>query len=220
MAETETTETPKTETTTETPKTETVTTPAKEETVTKAEFDKVMAELHKHKKSAATLREEKEAEKLKTMKEQNQWKEIAEAKEREAAEHKTQAEKIQNSFLGERKFNALKDAASKLGLRPEAVSDLEMLDLDPITIETTNTGKINVLGADKFAERLKTLKPHWFGAKTVSGVNGATSQVLDSNAPITAKDIIAAEMAGRKSGDMSAYHATFKKFQQQRSSGR
>lgn len=189
----------------------------KVEMVSKAEFDRVMADLHKHKKTAQTLKEEREAEKLQKQKEQNQWKEIAEAKEREAAEAKAEAQRIQNSFLGEKKFNAVRDAASKLGLRPEAMGDLEMLDLESVQLETTNTGKINILGADKFAESLKRLKPHWFADPKNPSVNGSGQRVQDGNGKVTIDDLLAAEVAAKKDPTkVAAYHEMHKKYQQQR----
>ncbi len=172
--------------------------------------------MHKHKKEAKALKDEKTAAADKKMKDEKRFEELAEANEKKAKEADERAERIQNSYLGEKKVNAARVAAEKLGLRPEAVSDLEQLDLDGVQIETTSTGKINVLGADKFAERLKTLKPHWFSDKRKPNVNTNGTKVLDSDGPLTASQVYEAEKAGRKSGDMSEYQKLHKQFQNQR----
>lgn len=184
--------------------------------VSRAEFERIQAELNKHKSTAQKLKEQLDADKTNKMKEQNQWKELAEAKERELAEEREKAERLQNSYLDEKKYTAVQAACQKLGLRAEALSDLEMLDLEQVQIETTNTGKINVLGAERFAERLKSLKPHWFATQTAPSVNTNGTRVLDSGGAITPKMLLDAEKEGRKSGDMSKYQTLFKSYQTQR----
>lgn len=186
------------------------------ETVTREAHDKALADMHKYKKEAKELREREEKAKTDKLKADNQWKELAEANEKKAKEADERSEKLQNSYLSDRKFNAARAACEKLGLRPEAVEDLDALDLGEITVESTSTGKINLLGAEKFAERLKTTKPHWFSDKEGPNVNTGSTRVRDSNGPVTAQQILKAEAEGRKSGDMSGYKALIGKFNQQR----
>lgn len=186
------------------------------EMISKAEFEKVMSELHKHKAKAKALEEKSNEEKMSRMKEQNQWKEIAEAKEREALEARDKAERVQSSFLSEKKYTAAREKCMALGIRPEALSDLEMLDLEQIQIETTSTGKINVLGADKFAERLKTTKPHWFQEKKTTTVNTDATRVFDTGGTVTPTMIMEAEKEFRKTGDRTKYEDLHKRYQQQR----
>ena len=65
-------------------------------------------------------------------------------------------EQIQQSYLNEKKFGA-HFRRKQSNILPKPLSDLDMLDLSSLEIETTSTGKINVLvGAGKFAERLKS----------------------------------------------------------------
>lgn len=185
--------------------------------VTRADHDRALADMQKYKRENEKLRAEKADEKSAKLKEEKRFEELAAAKEQEAKEAREEADKVRNSFLGEKKFNTVRSAAEKLGLRPEAVSDLETLDLSTIQIETTSTGKINVLGADKFAERLKTLKPHWFAPKQTQKVNTNGTRVLDTDGgEITTRMIMEAEAAGKKAGNMAAYQEMVKKYQQQR----
>lgn len=190
------------------------------DTVSRADHERALADMHKYKGEAAKLKKEAEDRATAAMKEQNQWKELAELKENEAKAAKEEKERIQNSFLGERKYSTVKEKCKALGLRAEAESDLEMLDLESVTVETTSTGKINILGAEKFAERLKTLKPHWFSDKSAPNVNTNGARIQDNGGAVTIQEIIAAEKEGKKSGDMTKYYNLHKKFQTQRSQAR
>lgn len=193
------------------------TTPASSapETVSLADHKRAIDDLHKFKKEAEKYKQTLEADKVARMKEQNQWKELAEQRELQAKEATEKAERLQSSYLGEKKFGALSAAASKLGLRQEAMSDLEMLDLSEIQIETTSTGKINVLGAEKYAERLKTLKPHWFQEKVAPSVNATGQRIQEQPGTVTPAMVLAAQKEGQKSGDMSKYNQLFKQLQMQ-----
>ncbi len=176
--------------------------------------------MQKFKKEAKTLADEKKKAADQKLKDENNWKALAEANELKAKEAEDRSEKLQSSFLEGKKFDAVRLACEKLNLRAEAVGDLDALDLKDVVVETTSTGKINVLGADKFADRLKTLKPHWFEAKGKPNVNTRGTGVRDSDGPITPQTIYEAEKAGRKSGDMSKYNEMHLQYQKQRAAAR
>lgn len=181
------------------------------DTVAREDHERALADLHKYKKEAAKYKESLEADKVNRMKEQNQWKETAQHWETKAKQMESESEQVKTSYLNEKKYNALHAAASKFNLRPEAISDLESLDLSEIQIETTSTGKINVLGADKFAERLKTLKPHWFQDKSAPNVNTSTQRVHDQSATVTPQMALDAQ----KKGDVAEYNRLVKQLQMQ-----
>lgn len=188
------------------------------EMVSKAELDKVLAEMHKY-KSAAKEQERLAAEKAtQSLKDQEKWKELSEAREKELEETRADNARLLNSYISEKKFEALKAECQKLGLRTEALSDLELLDLEALQVETTSTGKTNILGAMTFAQRLKTRKPHWFSNTKSAAVNTGGNRVIDDGGEtVTVDDVLKAEKEGRKSGDLSKYHALYKKYSQQRS---
>ncbi len=186
------------------------------DTVSRADHQRALDDMKKFKARAKELEDKEKAQETARLKEANDWKTLAEKRENEAKEASERAERIQESYIGDRKYSSILSEANKLNLRPEAVADLEGLDLSSVQVETTNTGKINVLGAKEFAERLKTLKPHWFADKGTTRVNSGSTGVRDSGEPITAKQLLEAEMKGRKSGDLSEYHSLHKKFQTQR----
>lgn len=183
-------------------------------TVERAEFEKVLTEMHAHKKRAKELEATVESTRVNELKAKEEWKTIAEENEKKAKEREEENSRLKNSYLNEKKFGAVQAAAQKLGLRPEAVSDLEMLSLDPVQVETTNTGRINVLNADKFAERIKAQKPHWFGTGAAPNVNTGGPTITDGGS-ITVDQIVAAEKEGRKSGDMSKYKTLMKQYREQ-----
>lgn len=192
----------------------------KPELVSREDHERALADLHKFKKEAEKLKTEREAEKTAKLKEENRWKELAEQNEQEAKTAREEAARIKDSYVNGKKYSAVQEKCMALGLRPEAVSDLEMLDLADIPIETTSTGKINVLGADKFAERLKTLKPHWFAEKKAPSINADGTRVVESNdGQITVAQLLAEEAKGKKSGDLSGYYALHKKYLTQRAAG-
>lgn len=187
-----------------------------EDRVARADHDRALADMKKHKARADKLEQERKTEKETKLKEQNQWQQVAEQKEREALEAKERADRIENSYLGDKKFNAVRSKCEALGIRPEAVSDLEALDLEDIQIETTSTGKINVLGADKFANALKARKPHWFSDKAAPKVNTNGQRVIEGSGELSAADLLKAEAEGKKNGNMQPYYELHKKYQQQR----
>ncbi len=90
-----------------------------------------------------------------------------------------------------------------------------MIELNGVEIETTNTGKASVIGAEAFAKNLKALKPHWFADKTAPNVNGGSPRVADSGGRITVDDLMAAEKEAQKSQNFAAYKALHAKYQAQ-----
>lgn len=163
----------------------------------------------------ARLKSQAEEQKMAELRAKEQWKTIAEQREIEAKSAREQAERIQSSYINEKKYSAVRDAVGRLGLRPEAVADLDLVALDDVVIETTSTGKLNVLGAESFAERLKASRPHWFAAPSAPNVNTNGVRVLEPNGPVTPSMIIEAEKAGKKSGDMTQYRDLMKRYRAQ-----
>lgn len=191
----------------------------RENYVSRADHERALADLNRFKKAAEKAAQEKKEAETARLKKENDYKTLAEQKEQEAKEAREEADRLKSSYVNDRKFNAVRQQCDALGLRPEAISDLESLDLEDIQIETTSTGKINVLGADRFAKALKAKKPHWFADKAAPKVNTNGQRILDSGDTLTAKDLLKLQAEGQKSGDMSKYHEAHKKFQQQRMAG-
>lgn len=84
---------------------------------------------------------------------------------------------LQSALVEDKKFSAIERIATEKGLRKEALEDLRMLDTDGVIVETTShTGKIQVVGADRFVDQLKESKGHWFTDAMAPNINNANSQ--------------------------------------------
>lgn len=183
-------------------------------TVAKADLDRALKDLHKFKSEAREL-----STKLKTieetkLKDQQQWQQLAEIREKEVLEAREEAERIKNSYVSEKKFSAVREAALKAGILPTAISDLELVGLDQVVLETTSTGKLNVIGADAFVNVLKTTKPHWFGANKTT-VNSAIPDVSSSK-PIDRAQLVKLSLEAQKTGDYTVYQKAMDQYQQQK----
>lgn len=183
--------------------------------VSKAELKRVLDDMHKFKARAKELESMLEDQKLNKLKENNQWKEIAESKEKEAETLQQQLDAIKNAMVKNTKFNVIKSEAIKRGIRNEALDDLELLNFDDyVTIETTSTGRINVLGADLAIEDLKRKKPHWFGKQSVS-MNNASPEAISSK--ISYEQVQKELNEAKKTGDYSKAESLLNEYKKQRS---
>lgn len=177
--------------------------------------DEMLADLVKLKALNKSYEEKIKADELLNLKKSQDWQKIAEMKEGEAKDALAKADKIQQSYISEKKFSAVKEHAVRLGIRKEALGDLEALSLDDVQVETTSMGRINIVGEASFAERLKTLKPHWFDSKPNTSVNMATPSIISSQGDVTVDMIMQAERDGKKSGDMTLYRELTNKYRTQ-----
>jgi hypothetical protein len=194
-------------------------------TINPDDHDRALADLHKYKGKATELEQrltaierERENEKTRKLQEQGEFKTLAEQYQKERDDAKKEADTLKSAYVDDKKFDKVRAACEKLGLRSEAIADLEMLDLNGVSVETTSTGKIIVHGADKFAEAVKAKKPHWFTGPKAPNVDTNGTRVLDGSAggTVTARDLLNAETEGKKSGDMSKYRKLFAQYQAQR----
>jgi hypothetical protein len=175
----------------------------------------ILSDLRKHKdenlKLQAKIREI-EDEKLKT---NNQFKELYEREKTARTELEQKNERIQKAVVLKEKYSAVKDVAVRMGLRKEAMPDLDLIDMEEVVVETTNTGKVNILGADSFVEKLKAIRPHWFDQRTAAPINSSTPRVSDPGGPVTTQQILEAEKEGRKKGDLTQYRELYNRYRQQ-----
>jgi hypothetical protein len=189
------------------------------ESVKESELDpraaKALSDLQKYKAKVRELEEAKEKERLERMRQNEQWQELAKEHELKASELANENKTLKESLVFDKKYSAVKAAALSSGLRKEALSDLELIDLEGVEIETTSTGRINVLNADRVVEQLKTQRPHWFGRKG-GNINSGDPEVVGSK-EVTYDDLYKAEEKARKSGDYAPYKSLLMKFRQQKS---
>jgi len=184
--------------------------------ISRAEFEKVMKDMHRFKSEAKTNAEKLKAKETEDLKKREEYKALYEREAQRAKELEEKDQKRDEAYVNDKKFSTLKAHAEKLGLRSEALADLELVGLDDIVAETTSTGKINILGADKAAERLKQIRPHWFESKSAPKINANTPGVF-SGASISVDDVLSAEKKAKsgKAEDVKAYEETVRKFRSQ-----
>lgn len=160
-------------------------------------FDSVKNDMHRYKEETARLKKELDDAKLAKLKDAQNWEEIAKLKEKEAQEHREAYEGLKGSLIDQQRFAALEKEALKAGIHPQSLGDLQMLDFNELTIETTSTGKIIVNGADKAIAALKLKRPHWFGTNPVS-INSSSPEVLSPTGAVSIADLEKAEVEYRK----------------------
>lgn len=190
-----------------------------EDTVPKSELQKVLDEMHKYKKTAKEYEAKMKEREMSELKQREEWQKVAEIKEREAQEAKEEAERLKSSFVNNRMYDAIKNAALKDGIRKEALNDLELIDFsDDVAIETTNTGKMNVVGAEAAIKKLKATRPYWFG-KSVGSVNTDSPETVQGS-EITLDTVMKAQAKYNKSRspeDMRSYEKVLRAYQKSQS---
>ncbi len=178
--------------------------------VPRSQLDRVLADMHTFKSEKKKLADALAAKERAELEAQDKWKELYEAEKARADKADETSTQLKDSFLNEKKFSALKTAAVTAGLRAEALDDLDALDLSDIVVETTSTGRTNVMGIEAKLQKIKTAKPHWFGGKSAPKINGKTPITVDDGGDgkteITIDQIRKAEKAAKKSGDKTEYY--------------
>lgn len=181
---------------------------------TPSEIEELRAQLATERAEKQRLSEEKRAKeaeleesRLGKLKEQNDWQKIAQEFEGKYKEEKNAREGMSKAMIADRKMTAMREAAMKSGILSSALDDLDLLDFPEVKVETTSTGRVNVLGTESAIQRLKGLRPHWFG-KPTPNVNGGAPRVDESGEGEKTgvelrKQLLELETAARKSGDWS-----------------
>jgi hypothetical protein len=195
---------PPVEPTTETPKSENYIDP-------KA-YEEIKADMLKYKAKVSEFETRVKQEEEKRLRETNDWKTLYERKESEAKEASEKLSKFENTLTNTAKFGAVREAALKAGIRPEAVSDLELVDFKDIVVDKAPTGRIEVRGAERAVEMLKTLKPHWFGKPL--NINSSLPSTTTDGGIANEDKLLKMSLEAQKSGDYTAYAQELKKFQQ------
>jgi len=162
----------------------------------------------------AALEKDKEDTRIASMREKEQFKELAEEYKTKLEDAESRQSRLNDAIILDKKISAITQAALQMGIRKEALGDLDLLDLDTVEYETTSTGRVNVLDPKGFVEDLKVTKPHWFGKRSAK-LNSEDPVVIPSDGSVTVEMIRKAEREAKKSGDSSQYLSLVKRYKQQ-----
>lgn len=181
--------------------------------------DRIKRDMLKYKDQNAQLQKQIDDLKLNGHKEKEDWKTVAEHHEQKSKDYQQKFEGLKDGLVNEKKLSALIIEAQKQGITPASLPDLELLDFDEVTVETTSTGKILVSGQDRAIAKLKTIRPHWFSA-TVPSVNPSTPNVsTPPSGVVSLADLNAAEDQYKKTKsetDKKLYYEMIQKYKTQR----
>jgi len=186
---------------------------APEEEVKPAEKMVPLSVAEQYKNDMFKYKEKLRAIEEQSLREKEDWKTLAERREQERLEALERADRIESSFVNEKKFSAIERAALKAGIRPEAMSDLPMLNFDGVVVDKGEDGRVKVQGAEDFVHNLKQIKPHWFGSNPVK-VNTNLPDVT-SEKDVNESDLIKLSLEASKTGDYSKYKAAQARFHKQ-----
>lgn len=118
---------------------------------------KLSGDLTKISEEVATLKKQ-------TLKSKEDFKQLYEDSEKKVGELTTENTNLKSAFFHTTRVGAVKEEVMKLGIRSEALGDIETLDLDEVQVKVGDDKIIRAEGAKDFAGKVKTLKPHWFKA--------------------------------------------------------
>lgn len=149
---------------------------------TKLQLEAIAKEREEYKLKLSQVEDEK-------LKSNNQWKELAEIKEQKLKEAEEKNNQFKSAYIQDKKMEVVKREAIKAGIRDEAIHDLDLVDLSMLEIETTSTGRINVLNVEKAIENLQSTRPYWFKSQNAPNINNSLPSV-NKPAELTINDIL------------------------------
>lgn len=190
-----------------------------EEQAGDAAYRRLKADLKKERDKRKALEADARKRADDAKREEGKFRELAEERERERDEANEKLSKTEQTFRNTLRAQRVLALAEKAGLRDTARDDLDLLDLDDIEVEETDSGRYIVRGADKFVEKLKKNKPHWFQEQKKTTFNsgggkgsGGKGGEEDAGEVTAAKLWETEKKYGRKSSQFkSAWDAYMKK---------
>jgi hypothetical protein len=186
--------------------------------VSRKAYTSVSDDMHRFKREAAEAKQKLADLEAKKLADDKNYQELYEREKKARLEADEQNQKKDKYYIHTQKSSEIRKLAMEIGLRSEALDDLDLLDYDGVEVEVTSTGRYNVLGGKQFVENLKNKKPHWFNKdkppKVNAGGGGVTSP---GTGKLTPTDVVNAERQ-MKRGKMSKedFHVVFNKYVEQK----
>lgn len=168
-------------------------------------------------KKASTLAQDLEKIRTEGLKSKEDYKTYSEALEKKLEEAEGKATRFQEAVVHTNRVMAVKDAASKLGLRSAAIGDIESMDLEDVKVSVGEDRMIRVEGAGEFANRLKTTKPYLFETPKDPNFNGGGGAGGGSGGAKVSKADLEVAFANRNKGpkEKAHYQSTLKSYNEQ-----
>lgn len=189
--------------------------PAAAEVVPKQAYDSVTSDLHKFKQQVREFEKKFQHQETATLKANEEWKTLyeSEVQKRELAEEKSH--KLENSFVFNKKMDAIKQEAVKQGIHSAALNDLEMMNFDDVQIQKTvredGMQSVQILGAENAVARLKANKEYLFNKAIPPRTNNSDSEVGNPK-EVTIEQVLKAE----KDGNTQKYRELLTEYQKQK----
>lgn len=184
------------------------------ELVPKDVFEKTQKELTDYRARVAAMEQELKNSKINVLKEKENWQDVARTYEMQAKEYEQKYTGLKDALVREKKYSAIKAEAQRAGISPHSLPDLDLLDFDDVLVETTNTGRITIAGADRAIENLKRSRPHWF-TQQVPNVNPISPSAHRPGAPVSLADLETARKqweTTKSPSDRDTYYAKIQEY--------
>lgn len=106
------------------------------------------------------------------------YKQLFETRDKELQELRARQSEQANSVAKTFKLQAKREQALKAGIRDEALQDLEFFPDDELELRRSESGVLDVTGADRWVENLKTSKPYLFKSSNTPNIQGGRPSPL------------------------------------------
>lgn len=177
--------------------------------------EKIKADLAKARKENEDMKRQIESMRLKKLKESEDKEAYIQEVEKQRDQAIRDRQMYSEAYLEDRKTEAVKVEAIKLGMAQEFLEVLEKMGTEGIEVETTSTGKVNIIGAHSFVARLKSKYPRMFESKG-SKVNSDSPSTVEAEELSYEKLMKLKEKADKsgnsKSPEWKAYGDALKKY--------
>lgn len=181
-------------------------------TYTVDEYQRKDSDMHRYKQERNDARKEVEALRTKELEDSENWKAAYERKSEKLVEVETEFSAFKDGYIASERFNKVRAAALKAGLRVDAEPDLELINMDSVRVERTDQGRVLVHDEDLFVEGLKKSRPHWFKSKSVPNFNPGGGGAPPKDKP---KELSAAYMVGLEKSDPKKYRELMPEYNRQ-----
>lgn len=170
------------------------------ETVSKEAYEQVKADMIKFKNqfresSDAVENLNKKIEDMETesLKSKSNYKDLYEKAQQKLVDAQGETKSIKNAYLEDKKLSAIEKEALSQGVNKKALDLIRSSTFDKsnVMIETTSTGRVNVIGASEFVEDLKKNWGDLFFSSKPSKINSTNPDVSNLQDPtLTSKDLL------------------------------